>query len=217
MRADVNLNGQDFHNVLLTPEVIQFTELGNPVLKTTLEVPEDLDTIGFNYVGNTKEYDKWVHFYIQDFLFNRVWNNPKKYMEMLKPYKGVFSPDFSLFRDVPEPISRYNHYRRQWCGAYWQANGITVIPNVRWSTESSYEWCFDGVPKHSVIAISAIGCMKEPQARYLFFKGYEKALEVLEPKLVLLRCAEQYRDEIIQKTGPVQLLEYDQFSRYKKV
>ena len=103
-----------------------------------------------------------------------------------------------------------------WCAAYWQLNGITVIPNVTWSTESSYDWCFDGVPKNSVVSISAIGCMREPEARYLFFKGYEEALKRLEPKLVLLRCGEAYRQEIIEMTGPVKLLEYNAFNCYKK-
>ena len=218
MRANANLNGQDFHNFLLTPSSIQFSELGNPIMRPVYEVPESIETIGFNYVtSRTKEYDKWVHFYIQDFLFNRVWNNPAKYLEMLKPYAGVIAPDFSLFRDVPYPLQIFNHYRRQWCAAYWQANGITVIPNIRWSDEKSYEFCFDGVPKHSVVAVSAIGSMKEPIARDLFFRGYQKALEVLEPKLVLLRCAEAYREEICAMTGPVQLLHYDQFSGYQKI
>lgn len=217
MRANANLNGQDFHNFLLTPSTVRFTDLGNPIMEKVEEVPTNLQTISFNYVtSKTPEYDKWVHFYIQDFLFNRVWNTPIKYMEILKKYPGVFAPDFSLFRDTPYPMQMWNHYRRQWCGAYWQANGITVIPNIRWSDENSYGWCFDGVPKHSVISVSAIGCMKEPMARYLFYKGYEKALEVLEPKLVLLRVAEQYQDELAAMTGPVQFLKYDFYNSYVK-
>ena len=218
MKANANLNGQDILNFLLTPETVEFTEKGNPIIKPLLEVPENLSTVSFNYVtSNRPEYDKWVHFYINDFLFNRVWNNPTKYLQILKKYPGVFSPDFSLFRDTPYPIQMFNHYRRQWCGVYWQANGITVIPNVRWSDEKSYEWCFDGVPKHSVISVSAIGSMKEPTARYLFYKGYEKALEVLEPKLVLLRAPEKYQDELIAMTGPVHLLSYDFYNNYGKI
>lgn len=216
MRASTNLNNQDILNVLLTPETVQFTDKGYPIIKPLKEVPKDLETIGFNYVtSRVQEYDKWVHFYINDFLFNRVWNNPKRYMELLTKYAGVFSPDFSLFRDTPYPVQQFNHYRRQWCGAYWQENGITVIPNVRWSDEKSYEWCFDGVPKHSVISISAIGAMKDPESKYLFFKGYEKALEVLEPKLVLLRAKGKYIDELVSMTGNTQLLAYDSYNSYK--
>lgn len=217
MRADANLNGQDFHNLFVTPESMEFTELGNPIVNALDEVPETLETISFNYVtSKNPDYNKWVHFYIQDYLFSRVWNAPQKYMELLKQYPGVFAPDFSMFIDVPMPIQRYNHYRNLWCAAYWQANGIKVIPNVCWSTEESFSFCFDGMPKNSVVSVSAIGCMKNPSSRYLFFKGYEKALETLQPKLVLLRCAEQYQEEIISMTGPVQTLKYDQFTSYTK-
>ena len=217
MRRNAYLNGQDFHNVLATPENVLFTKLGNPIMEKLDSVPETMQTVSFNYVtSNNPEHDKWVHFYIQDYLFNRVWNTPKKYIELLKSYPGVFQPDFSLFRDVPMPIQIFNHYRKQWCAAYWQAHGIKVIPNVCWSTEESYDFCFDGVPKNSVISVSAIGSMKEPEARYLFFKGYEETLKRLEPKLVLLRCSDSWLDEVVSMTGPVQLLTYDSYNSYAK-
>lgn len=216
MKKDAYLNNQNIHNFLLTPPGMSFSRLGYPVIEGVEEVPENMETISFNYVPSTKEYDKWVHFYIQDYLFERVWYNPTKYLEMLKNFEGVIGPDFSLFRDMPYPLQMFNKYRIQWLSRYWQLNGVKVVPNVTWSDKNSYEWCFDGIPKHSVVSISAIGCMQENMSRKLFYEGYEKALEVLEPKLVLLRCADKYRDELVTMTGPTQLLTYDQFSRYER-
>ena len=81
----------------------------------------------------------------------------------------------------------FNHYRKQWCAAYWQEHGITVIPTVCWSTPESYEWCFEGVPKHSLISISTVGGFGNHQDnKASWMEGYEKCLEVLEPSSILL-------------------------------
>lgn len=63
----------------------------------------DLNFLGFH---NTKSNDKsnkskTVHFYIDDSKFEKVWNNPEKYITRLQQYKQVLSPDFSLFTNMP--------------------------------------------------------------------------------------------------------------------
>lgn len=42
-----------------------------------------------------------AYFSKDDFKFNRIWNNPKRYLEFLKNFKGIISPDFSLYRNMP--------------------------------------------------------------------------------------------------------------------
>ena len=108
------------------------------------------EIIGFNYVlGEKHPENKVVHFYLDDYQFERVWSLPERYVDLLKQYRAVLSPDFSMYVDFPRVVSMFNHYRKQWCGAYWQEYGIKVIPTVGWSDEASFEWCFDGLPKHS--------------------------------------------------------------------
>lgn len=200
------LNGQDFHNYLRTPDSMQFTSKGNPIIQPTYDVPEDIELLGWNYVNSKKnEAWKWIHFYMEDYLFNSVWNTPDKMMEKLYGFTGVIGPDFSTFRDTPYPVQMWNHYRRQWCSAYWQANGITVIPNIRWSDEGSYEWCFDGIPKNAVVAVSMVGCTKEKEAERLFRSGYEKMVEVLNPCKILLVASDKQRAMV---DGPIQHVRY---------
>ena len=153
--------------------------------------PVEVDTdgvpmIGFNYAKTEKHpEDKICHFFLDDYQFDRVWNNPDAYLSVLKRFKAVISPDFSLYMDFPKAVQIFNAYRRQWCGAYWQENGITVIPTVRWSSEDSYEWCFDGIPKHSLVCVSTVGGFREKSITETWLKGYHKALEVLEPSHIL--------------------------------
>ena len=41
---------------------------------------------------------------------------------------------------------------------YWYSTfGGAVINNVRWGEEDTISWCFDGIPRNSVIAIGTIG------------------------------------------------------------
>lgn len=87
-----------------------------------------------------------MHFFLDDCQFNRCWNNPDRYVEILKRFKCVLSSDFSLFTDFPKALQIYNHYRKHWLGAYWQMHGIEVIPTLCWSDEESFAWCFDGEP-----------------------------------------------------------------------
>ena len=87
-----------------------------------------------------------VHFFIDDYLFERVWKDPARYAQMLMDFRAVMTPDFSLFTDYPVAVQLYNHWRKHLLGAYWQRMGMTVIPSICWSDESSFDWCFDGEP-----------------------------------------------------------------------
>lgn len=162
------------------------SEYNFPIIKPVDVDCEGVPLIGFNYAKTEKKpEDKIVHFFLDDYQFERVWNNPDAYINILKRFKAVVSPDFSLYLDFPRVIQMYNHYRRQWCGAYFQDYGIDVIPTVRWSDEESYKWCFEGLPKHSLVCISTVGGFKENAVREMWLKGYYKALEVLEPSHIL--------------------------------
>ena len=70
----------------------------------------------------------------------------------------------------------------RWVGAYWQSEGRTVVPTIGWSTPISYDFCFDGVEKHSVVAIGMIGCKRNKAG---FMHGYNTMLTKLEPETII--------------------------------
>ena len=63
-----------------------------------------------------------------------------------------------------------------------------------WSNEQSYEWCFDGEPQHSIVAISSVGTQQSKQNQALFEKGVRAALARLEPSEILWqgKCPEEF-------------------------
>lgn len=125
------------------------------------------------------------HFFLDDYRFQRVWNSPIRYIEILRRYKYVLSPDFSMFTDYPKALSLYNHYRKHWCARFWQENGIDVIPVVNWIYEDSYSWCFDGEPHESIVAVSTTGINNNKAMIEMFANGYEAMEKALNPKQVL--------------------------------
>ena len=142
--------------------------------------------IPFNYVLTCKEpQEKGVHFFLDDYQFERVWNNIDKYTEVLQRFKAVMSPDFSMFTVNPKALQIYQHFRKHFIGAYWQANGLTVIPTINWADEKSFEWCFDGEPTNSIVAISTVGSMNSKANKEGFYKGYEEMKKQLHPKKIL--------------------------------
>jgi len=127
-----------------------------------------------------------THFFLDDYRFERVWNRPLKALTFLKSYPMVLTPDFSLYHDWPLTLQLWNTYRSRWCGCFWQAQGLTVIPTVSWGTEESYRFCFTGIPRRGVVAVSTVGVdFRHLLTHYLFVNGYREMVRRLEPVQVL--------------------------------
>ena len=159
-----------------------------PEIQGISAVDEKVQFIGFNYAKTFEKAQRTefgIHFFLDDYQFNRLWNNPNKYVPLLLKYRYVLSPDFSMFLDYPKAIQMWKHYQKHWIGAYLELFGIKVIPTIGWSDEESFEWCFDGEPKKSIVAVSSIGTQKQEESMSLFIKGYMEMKKKLKPKKVL--------------------------------
>lgn len=147
---------------------------------------DNAEFIGFNYAKSAKNPEsKAVHFFLDDYQFTRVWTDPDRYIPMLQRFKYVLTPDFSLYTDFPKPLQIYNHYRKHWLGAYWQMNGVNVIPTICWSDRESFEWCFDGEPTQSVVAVSSVGTQNGAEKKQCFLDGYFEMVKRLEPTQII--------------------------------
>ena len=57
--------------------------------------------------------------------------------------------------------------------------------NVSWADPESYDYCFEGLPRRSIVAIGSMGANLHGLTRYLWLKGYCEAVERLDPILIL--------------------------------
>ncbi len=172
-----------FHSFMVRDAVFE-SDLEMPCIKPEKEVPTKL--IPFSKSISGKDYDCWVHFYEDDAAFERIWNNPHKYLPILKKYAGVIAPDFSLYRDMPLVMQHWNIYRNRAIACWLQKNGIHVIVNVRWGDERTYNACCAGVPQGASIAIGSHGCIKLLEERRFFIRGLECVIKTLQPKTIIV-------------------------------
>lgn len=140
----------------------------------------------FNY-SNTKYNDiknknKTIHFFLHDYRFEHMYSNAEMAIEKIKQYYAVCTPDFSLYTDMPLLLQMYSVFKNRWCGAFWQSQGLNVIPTISWSDERSFSFCFDGIETGSIVSISTHGNRK---CKEEFMLGYNKMLEKIKPCAIL--------------------------------
>lgn len=172
-----------FHAYLVTDATYD-GDLEIPMIRPTDQLPNRL--ISFSKAMNTDDYDQWVHFYEDDGGFERVWNKPKNYLQRLKRFKGIITPDFSLYRDMPLVMQQWNTYRGKALGHWWQTQGMMVLPNVRTADERSFPFSCYGVPHHAPICMGTHGCLKIREERKLFKAGLLYVVNELSPSHIVL-------------------------------
>lgn len=155
-----------------------------PTLERIDYVPDDL--VGFNYVLNSDRYESGVHFYIDDYQFERIWASPQMYVDKLAQFDCILTPDFSLYMDMPMAMKIWNVYRSRLIGQIYQDRGLRVIPTVSWAEPETFTFCFDGIPSNSTISVSTIGVKRSKEATKIWTQGMDEAMKRLKPKNVLV-------------------------------
>lgn len=163
----------------------------------------------FSKALKSSDHDCWVCFYEDDAAFERLWNNPNRYLPILKQYNGCISPDFSLYRDMPLVMQQWNIYRSRAIGHWLQQNGIPVIANVRWGDERTFNICCYGVPKGATIAVGSHGCIKIQREREFFARGLEHAVKKLKPKTIIVYGAAPDSVFSQYKESGIEILQFD--------
>lgn len=155
-----------------------------PIIENDNYIPKRL--IGFNYAMSSKEHNVGLHFYLDDYQFERLWNSPDEYIDVLEQYECMLSPDFSLYTDMSFSNKIWNVYRSRLIGQYYQDCGIKVIPTISWAEKETFEFCFDGIPKGSVVSISTIGIKKSDEAFDIWKDGVDEMIKRIEPSAILV-------------------------------
>ena len=169
---------------IIDPEQLTNDFWQMPIIQNNGYIPNDL--IGFNYAKTSANKAAGVHFYIDDYQFERVWNYPEKYIDILIEYDCILTPDFSLYMDMPMPMKIWNVYRSRQIGAYYQSKGLTVIPTVSWAEKETFDFCFQGIPKGSIVSISTIGVKRNKDALKIWSDGVTEMIKRIEPQTILV-------------------------------
>ena len=138
----------------------------------------------------------FVHHYLFDYCFdgkNGIWygclensRTENAYLNKLRKYKGVISPDYSVYVDLPFVHQLWNIYRDRLTCEWLRSLGLNVIFNLRWGDYRTYKYVFQGIEKHSVIAIGSHGLIKHPENRSIFMNGFIEMIKRVEPNILII-------------------------------
>lgn len=150
---------------------------------------DSLRMIGFDKAKTDEtHFHRIVHFYLYDYKFESVWKKPSDYTERLRKFKAVLTPDFSMYLEMHPLEKLHNVFRNRWIGAYYASKGLRVIPSVSWGDEDTFDYCFEGIAKNSVVSVSTYMVSahgRTPAQKEFFLKGYNELLRRVEPEYVL--------------------------------
>lgn len=148
--------------------------------------PSPKELIPFNYAKTNIDKNVGVHFFIDDYQFERLWRYPDRYVHLLSKYDCVLSPDFSVYVDMPLTLKIWNIYRNRVLGSYWQRNGVNVIPTLQWADYRTFDFCFQGIEPGGTVAVSTLGSAKNPISKGYWIEGMRHAINELNPDTILL-------------------------------
>lgn len=180
----------DAEKVRLLHPLFGNTELdsyGFPKLKKVSENDLDFEKLhGINIQSLSPKKDNrnsLVFTFRYDKDLRRYSDDPRRYVPLLLTTAGVASLDFSVYSGMNINDIRYNVYLSRWVGTVWQAHGITVIPTVGWAGPETYDICFSGIEKGSVVVISTVGSQTDYK---IFIDGFNEMKARINPELIIV-------------------------------
>ncbi len=149
--------------------------------------------VPFSLRERSQDKSDFVCFYEHDINFREILTNTEEYVDDLKRFPGIITPDCSLYIDAPLCVQIADIYLNRAVGYYLSQQGIYVVPNIRWGDERTYKSdslgekvAFQGVDKHSIVSIGTYGQIKSAESKRYFREGLEEMLKELEPEVVLV-------------------------------
>lgn len=157
-----------------------------PQLLPQKNIPSSMP-LPINYMLSQKVLeDKWFHCFVHDYMFERFWNDFKKYIPYFEKIKGIISTDFSLYRNYDEYMQIWNCRRNRAMAYAMQQINPNVIPTAGFGGENTWSWCFDGLPKNSTVAITTNGVLSDREAKRLFVGGVDALVNIVNPYAIVV-------------------------------
>lgn len=156
-----------------------------PQLEPNRLIPRNV--ISFNErKGKSHPETCWIDFFIDDTLFENFWNHPEMSFDNLRKYEGLITTDYSMLPEMLPGQIIWNCTRNRIMAFYLQQQGFNIIPVASWSNSDDFDWCFDGLPEDSSIAISSNGCMSSPYGKRILLGGVAELQKRKKPyKLIV--------------------------------
>lgn len=163
---------------------------------------------------DTKDYNKtlktFVVFYQYDDefdwldgLFNAIYYNITELLEYYKErFRNVFgfiSPDYTQAGDVHFIENAYRCFKARIVSIWLivECNAV-VIPNIAYVNKRSVEYCFDGIEKNSVVAISAKGLIQNENQRRILIETVKETVDIISPSAIVVCSVTASEERVLE-------------------
>ena len=162
-----------------------------PIVIGTQKIPEHLVLFGKeNKSKNLKDAsNRSIHFFQHDYLFEPTIRSESKStsrLEVFKKYQSVILPDCSIYTNLPLPVQQYQTYKSRAFGIFLSDNGVNVIPSVRWGDKYSWDFCFSGLMRNSLLAVGTLSALGTSEDKGNFHAGFLEMVNRLEPAALII-------------------------------
>jgi len=158
-----------------------------PVLRGISALPREFELLSYSRKPRTApQGNSVINFWEADHLFAGVFSRPVNAATSLAKFSFVVSPDPTLYASSAEHMRINTIWRSRAVASYFEYRGLTVIPQIRWTTDSDLDAAMAGIRNRSVIAVSNHGCYRSDISRREFLRSLERIVEQLAPSQLLL-------------------------------
>lgn len=121
-----------------------------------------------------------------DYELDQLESNARKYVQIMNKYLCMGEPDFSM--RIGDTLGNFvsASVRSHNIAFYYQENGCSIIPTMKWADEPSYEVCFDGYEKGGAVLVSTMGAIRDERSQMYFKNGFYEMLKRISPDAVIL-------------------------------
>jgi hypothetical protein len=113
----------------------------------------------------------------------KYWNDPMKYIPRFQSVMAIGTPDYSVYPGMNKNEIQHNVFMSRWLGCLWQSYQCIVLPVISWWGEDTYDICFSGIEKGSIVIISTLGCRENPE---IFLNGFNEMKNRISPPLIIV-------------------------------
>ena len=184
-------HARDVFHAWMLKDAVYVGRLDMPLLQPSCSVPNRLVAFSDAMRAGWRDFDCWVHFFEDDVIINRFWNNPKQYLKKLRKFRGVIGLDYSVGWNFPTAVKEYNHFRNSACSHWLRCQGLEVIPQARCERDDFMD-VLVGFPKRSTIAIGARAMVRDIRDRVVLKEAVKLVVDFLEPSHVVWYGSTRY-------------------------
>lgn len=117
--------------------------------------------------------------------FEQIIRSTKEDLDLVKLFDGVISPNF-LDPQMPIAIQKRCAYMSRAIAVFFRKHRMYVIPNISWSTEESYKFCFVGIEPMIAISINTPPKFKTKDEHDQYFLGFKQMLKIIRPEFIVV-------------------------------